>query len=98
MAPPAVEFASFAPLAQSSLVALAELGDEPFRRHIAELFPLLTQLVRADYAPPEVRRALAGLLARSVGPLVMAGAAMVRGSGEARHGVLGGEAAAGRAA
>ncbi|PNH05929.1 hypothetical protein TSOC_007773 [Tetrabaena socialis] len=45
-------FASFSPLALSSLVALGELEEPTFRKHVAELFPLLTQLIRADYAPP----------------------------------------------
>ncbi|PNH08742.1 putative serine/threonine-protein kinase, partial [Tetrabaena socialis] len=64
MAPPAVEFASFSPLALSSLVALGELEEPTFRKHVAELFPLLTQLIRADYAPADVYRALSTLFAR----------------------------------
>ncbi|EFJ50436.1 hypothetical protein VOLCADRAFT_80189 [Volvox carteri f. nagariensis] len=72
MAPPAVEFASFSPLALSSLVALGELEEATFRRYLGELFPLLTQLIRADYAPPDVHRALSTLFARRVQPMVLA--------------------------
>lgn len=74
MAPPAVEFASFSPLALSSICALGELEEAVFRRHLGDLFPLLTQLIRADYAPPDVHRALAGLFARRVQPMVLAAA------------------------
>ncbi|KAG2437305.1 hypothetical protein HXX76_005962 [Chlamydomonas incerta] len=72
MAPPAVEFASFSPLALSSLCALGELEEATFRKYVAELFPLLTQLIRADYAPADVHRALSSLFARRVQPMVLA--------------------------
>ncbi|KAG2453172.1 hypothetical protein HYH02_002496 [Chlamydomonas schloesseri] len=94
MAPPAVEFASFSPLALSSLCALGELEEATFRKYVAELFPLLTQLIRADYAPADVHRALSTLFARRVQPMVLAvaggpGGAAALGLGGAAPGAAG---------
>eukprot|EP00198_Chlamydomonas_reinhardtii_P005607 XP_001694943.1 SEC7/BIG-like ARF-guanine nucleotide exchange factor [Chlamydomonas reinhardtii] len=95
MAPPAVEFASFSPLALSSLCALGELEEATFRKYVAELFPLLTQLIRADYAPADVHRALSSLFARRVQPMVLAvagggaGGAALLGLGGAAPGAAG---------
>ncbi|KAG2485588.1 hypothetical protein HYH03_015653 [Edaphochlamys debaryana] len=86
MAPPAVEFASFSPLALSSLCALGELEEGVFRKYVAELFPLLTQLIRADYAPADVHRALSALFARRVQPLVLAAAGVGQQGGVAGPG------------
>ena len=49
------------------------------RSALPELFPLLTQVIRADYAPGDVHKALASLFAQRVGPLVAAAAAMLPG-------------------
>ncbi|GIL58910.1 hypothetical protein Vafri_13917 [Volvox africanus] len=99
MAPPAVEFASFSPLALSSLVALGELEEATFRRRLGELFPLLTQLIRADYAPPDVHRALSTLFARRVQPMILtATSSLAVGAAAAAGGHVAGAAAAAAAA
>ena len=43
-------------------------------RALPELFPLLTQVIRADYAPGDVHKTLASLFTQRVGPLVAAAA------------------------
>ncbi len=50
---------------------------------LPELFPLLTALIRADYAPPEVLQALSDLLLQRVGPMVGAQAPSTGGTAAA---------------
>ena len=70
MATPAVEYAPFAPLVGSTLRAIAAFDDDTFRNNLPEFFPLMTALIRTDYAPAEVLRALAELFSKRVGPII----------------------------
>lgn len=70
MASPAAEYASFSPLVVSTLRALASFDDRLFRAHLSSFFPLLTRLIRCDYAPAEVQKALSDLFLSRVGPLI----------------------------
>uniref|UniRef100_A0A061RZG9 Brefeldin a-inhibited guanine nucleotide-exchange protein 2-like n=1 Tax=Tetraselmis sp. GSL018 TaxID=582737 RepID=A0A061RZG9_9CHLO len=59
-----------APLVVATLRALSSLGDEEFRRHLHEFFPLLTRLISCQHAPVEVQRALSTLFQKRIGPLL----------------------------
>ena len=81
MATPHMEYTSFAPLVTSTLRAVSSLDDATFRANMHTFFPLLTQLIRADYAPPDVHKALSDLFDGRVGPLVAAAVAGGAGMG-----------------
>lgn len=66
----AEENAALAPLAVATLRALMAFTPDAFRAHIKEFFPLLTDLISCEYAPPEVQRALSDLFAKRIGPLL----------------------------
>lgn len=70
MATPAVEYATFSPLVAASLHALSAFDDATFRKHLPDFFPLMTKLIRAEYAPTEVHRSLAELFLTRIGPLL----------------------------
>lgn len=71
MAAPSAEYASFAPLVVSVLRALSGgVEERTLAGALATLFPLLALVVRAEYAPGEVRRALSDLLLNRVGPAI----------------------------
>ncbi|MEW5298187.1 MAG: hypothetical protein WDW36_001338 [Sanguina aurantia] len=70
MATPAVEYATFSPLVAASLHALSAFDDATFRAHLPDFFPLLTKLIRAEYAPTEVHRSLSELFLTRIGPLL----------------------------
>ena len=59
-----------APLVTATLKALGSLGNDAFRRHLLEVFPLLTGLIGCIRAPPEVQRALSDLFAKRIGPIL----------------------------
>jgi brefeldin A-inhibited guanine nucleotide-exchange protein len=59
-----------APLVVATLKALGSLSSEAFRRHLMEVFPLLTGLIACIRAPPEVQRALSDLFAVRIGPML----------------------------
>ena len=59
-----------APLVVATLKALCALSNEAFRRHLLEVFPLLTGLISCIRAPPEVQRSLSDLFAKRIGPLL----------------------------
>ena len=59
-----------APLVVATLKALGSLSDEAFRRHLLEVFPLLTGLIACIRAPPEMQRSLSDLFAKRIGPML----------------------------
>ena len=59
-----------APLVVATLKGLGTLSNGAFRRHLLEVFPLLTGLIGCIRAPPDVQRALSDLFARRIGPML----------------------------
>jgi hypothetical protein len=70
MATSSAEHSARAPLVVATLRALSALGDDEFRRHLREFFPLLTRLISCQHAPVEVQRALSTLFEKRIGPLI----------------------------
>ncbi|GAX80611.1 hypothetical protein CEUSTIGMA_g8046.t1 [Chlamydomonas eustigma] len=71
LATPVSEYTSFTPLVSSVLKALSQAVDEAsFKARLPDLFPMLGLMIRADYAPHEVQRALSDLLVLKIGPLI----------------------------
>jgi brefeldin A-inhibited guanine nucleotide-exchange protein len=66
----AAENEALAPLAAATLKALLSFSTDVFRAHLRELFPLLTNLISCELAPPEVQKALSELFATRIGDLV----------------------------
>ncbi|KAK9829453.1 hypothetical protein WJX72_005963 [[Myrmecia] bisecta] len=64
------EFGARSPLTVATLRALLAYPDQAFRAHLKSLFPLLTQLISCQHAPPEVQRTLSDLFAMRIGPLL----------------------------
>ena len=59
-----------APLVVATLKALGSLSNDAFRKHLLEVFPLLTGLIGCIRAPPDVQRSLSDLFARRIGPML----------------------------
>ena len=65
------EAAARAPLVVATLRALSNLTEDSFRKHLPNVFPLLTQLIACRHAPPEVQISLSDLFTRRIGPLLV---------------------------
>eukprot|EP00798_Chlamydomonas_sp_ICE-L_P027640 gene27640-7278_t len=70
MASRETEYSAFGPLLTSTLRALSLLEEDVFREILPRLFPIMTQLIHSEYAPPDVHRALAELFQTRVGSLL----------------------------
>jgi hypothetical protein len=66
------EFRALAPLVVATLNALNTFSDDAFRVHLSEFFPLLTELIGCEHAPPEVQVTLSKLFSTRLGPLLQA--------------------------
>eukprot|EP00879_Flechtneria_rotunda_P012887 GHRR01013459.1.p1 GENE.GHRR01013459.1~~GHRR01013459.1.p1 ORF type:complete len:271 (+),score=94.74 GHRR01013459.1:102-914(+) len=72
IAAPQLEYAAFAPVVVSTLKALNGLDELTFKQQLSRFFPVLTQLMSAEYATADVQRALSQLFLTRVGPMLPA--------------------------
>lgn len=61
---------ALAPLAVATLKAVLSFPPQIFKSHIRDLFPLLTNLISCELAPPEVQKVLSELFATRIGSMV----------------------------
>lgn len=54
----------------SVLNALQSLTADAFRRHLRDLFPILTSLIACQHTPVDVQTALSELFMKRIGPLL----------------------------
>lgn len=64
------EQAALTPLLVDTLAALNAFSAEVFKKHLKELFPVMTRLIRCRAASVEMQVALSDLFAARVGPLM----------------------------
>ena len=64
------EQAALTPLLVDTLAALSAFPPDAFKRHLKELFPVMTRLIRCQSATVEMQVALSDLFASRVGPLM----------------------------
>jgi hypothetical protein len=64
------EQASLAPVVVQTLAALRIVPQEAFKKHLKDLFPVLTRLIRCRAASVDMQVALSDLFATKVGPLM----------------------------
>ena len=64
------ENAALAPLAVATLKALLGLPKEVFVARVKEFYPILTNLIASDIAPPEVQSSLSMLFSERVSNIV----------------------------
>ena len=64
------EQAALTPLLVATLAALHTFPQSAFKRHLKELFPVMTRLIRCQSASVEMQVALSDLFAAKIGPLM----------------------------
>ena len=70
MAAMAKEQDALTPLLVDTLAALHAFPQAVFKKHLKELFPVMTRLIRCQSASVEMQVALSDLFAARVGPLM----------------------------
>lgn len=66
----AAENEALAPLAVATLKAVLSFSPEMFKSRLRDLFPLLTNLISCELAPPEVQKLLSELFSSRIGSMV----------------------------
>lgn len=64
------EQAALAPVIVKTLAALRLVPQEDFKKHLKDLFPVLTRLIRCRDASVDMHVALSDLFATKIGPLM----------------------------
>jgi len=67
----AAENETLAPLAVATLKALLSFSPYAFKSRIKDLFPILTNLISCEVAPPEVQKVLSELFATRISSMVL---------------------------